>query len=286
MASMPYKDITSSPPFTFIVGPNKKEHTIHSALVARQSPALDALINGGMKESIERRVIWKDVDEEDFIRFSQYVYTGDYDAAKPSKREAEGIDPSQVTLSKNTHPSAFGSTNTHPSAFGSTNTHPSAFGSINGGGLSGSVAVPEEKPLWERFEALHPLPPPAPIPNLGSPANYDYTDVFLHHAQMYVFADYYGIEPLQILAVQKLHRALTSLNLVAKSHHEVTRLARYTFEHTVEEEGQDDRLRTLVCLYVACKVKELWEDLEFRNVTKMFPEFATGIITSMLDRLK
>lgn len=228
-----------------------------------------------MKESIERRVIWKDVDEEDFIRFSQYVYTGDYDATKPSKREAEGIAPSQVTLSKNTSPFDFGSTKRHSSGFGSTNRR----------GLLGSVAVPEEKPLWERFKALHPLPPPAPIPSLGSPANYDYTDGFLHHAQMYVFADYYGIEPLQILAVQKLHRALTSFNLVAKSHHEVTRLVRCTFEHTVEKEGQDDRLRTLVCLYVACKVKELWEDLEFRNVTKMFPDFATGIITSMLDRL-
>lgn len=219
-----------------------------------------------MKESIERRVIWKHVDEEDFIRFSQYIYTGDYDPAEPSKLEAEGVAPSQVTLSQNTH---------HP-----------GFGSTNRRGVLRSVAVPEEKPLWERFKALRPLPPPAPIPSLGSPANYDDTDVFLHHAQMYVFADYYGIEPLQILAVHKLHRALTSFNLVGKSHHEVTRLVRCTFEHTIEKEGQDDRLRTLVSLYVACKVKELWEDLEFRNVTKMFPDFATGIITSMIDRLK
>ncbi|PON23731.1 hypothetical protein TGAM01_v207378 [Trichoderma gamsii] len=97
MASMPYKDITSSPPITFVVGPDQKEHTIHSALVARQSAALNALVNGGMKESIERHVVWNDVDEEVFTRFSQFVYTGDYDEAMPSKREIEAVTPCRVT---------------------------------------------------------------------------------------------------------------------------------------------------------------------------------------------
>lgn len=68
--------IVSSLLFTFVVGLNDKELTIHSALVANQYRKLNALVNGTMKEAQERRVIWSSTDEETFLRFSQYAYTG------------------------------------------------------------------------------------------------------------------------------------------------------------------------------------------------------------------
>ncbi|KAK1237966.1 hypothetical protein MKX08_002545 [Trichoderma sp. CBMAI-0020] len=266
MASIPYKEITSSPPCTFIVGPDKKEHTIHSALVACQSPALNALVNGGMKEAIERRVIWKDVNEDSFIRFSQYVYTGDYDGATPSKRKAEGMASPQTT-------------STSPSTF-------SPFGK-KAGGFGGIEHAPmnKKKYLWTKFQALYPLPSPAAASSPESSSIYDYTDVFLGHAQMYVFADYHGIEPLQVLALGKLRQILTSFTVRVESYNDITQLVRYSFEHTVDKKGQGDRLRLLVCLYAACRVEDLWKDPEFKEIASTSPDLSAQLITAILDRL-
>ncbi|PNP39951.1 hypothetical protein TGAMA5MH_08217 [Trichoderma gamsii] len=264
MASMPYKDFISSPPFTFVVGQGEKEHTIHSALVASQSAALDALINGGMKESIERRVIWKDVDEESFIRFSQFVYTGDYDGATPSKHEPEGKTSSQIAY-------------TYPS---------NGFGKKAGlFGMAEQVAMTKKRLLWDKFQALYPLPSPAAAPSSEASSVYDYTDVFLGHAKMYVFADYHGIEPLQILALGKLRQVLTSFTVRVESYDDITQLVRYSFEHTVDKKGQEDRLRSLLCLYAACRVEDLWKDTKFRGIAIASPDLSVGLITAMLGRL-
>lgn len=212
-----------------------------------------------MKESIERRVIWKEISDEVFIGFSQYVYTGDYDETKPSKRA-----PIQAAPIRN---------------FGSSSRKGVK------SGMSESIGVTKKQMLWNRFQALYPLPSQAPAPSLGSSAGYDYTDVFLSHARMYVFADYYGIGRLQFLALNKLRRALTSFNLQAESYGDIIQLVRYSFEQTVENWVQDDELRSLICLYAACKVEDLWKDTEFKDIMKTLPDFSTGLITAMLYRL-
>lgn len=70
--------IASSVPFRFLVGPNQREFTIHSALLSHQSPVLDKLVNGGFAEAAEKCVKWDSVDEDTFVRFWQYAYTGKY----------------------------------------------------------------------------------------------------------------------------------------------------------------------------------------------------------------
>lgn len=70
--------IASSVPFRFLVGPNRREFTIHSALLSHQSPVLDTLVNGSFAEASEKCVTWGSVDEDTFVRFWQYAYTGKY----------------------------------------------------------------------------------------------------------------------------------------------------------------------------------------------------------------
>lgn len=265
MAAIHYKEITSSPPFTFVVGPDENEHTIHSALVAHQSPALNALINGGMKESIERRVIWKEISEEVFIAFSQYVYTGDYEGATPRKREVPGeVAPIRV------------------SPVGKAGWVPPH---VRKKGGSESSSGTKKRLLWHKFQALDPLPSRAFSPIFWSSADYEYTDVFLSHVRMYVFADYYGIDPLQTLALHNLLRTLIQFDNEGGSYGDIIPLVRYSFEQTADKGGQVDKLRSLICSYTACKVEDLWKDTEFRDLTKTLPDFSTGIITAMLDRL-
>ncbi|KAL7924860.1 hypothetical protein ACQKWADRAFT_286178 [Trichoderma austrokoningii] len=78
MNKIPAEAIASSVPFRFMVGPNRREFTIHSALLSHQSPVLDKLVNGSFSEAADKCVTWDSVDEDTFIRFWQYAYTGKY----------------------------------------------------------------------------------------------------------------------------------------------------------------------------------------------------------------
>ncbi|EOO01092.1 hypothetical protein UCRPA7_3362 [Phaeoacremonium minimum UCRPA7] len=80
---LPFKEIFTSQSFQFLVGPEKRKFMLHKEILARLSPALDALLNGSMREATEGVVEWDDLDEDTFVRFGQYAYTGEYDAAEP-----------------------------------------------------------------------------------------------------------------------------------------------------------------------------------------------------------
>lgn len=71
--------ILASPTFTFVIGQERTEHTVYAAVVARQSPALNALINGTMKEAASKMAILEDVDCGTFVKFCRFAYTGDYE---------------------------------------------------------------------------------------------------------------------------------------------------------------------------------------------------------------
>ncbi|EXL90481.1 hypothetical protein FOIG_16273 [Fusarium odoratissimum NRRL 54006] len=92
------KAVATSKPFRFLIGPHQTEYTIHSSLVAHQSPALAAMVNGKSQESREYSVKWDDVDEMVFNSFWQFVYTGDYDTPEP-------LRPTRKTSGREDHKS-------------------------------------------------------------------------------------------------------------------------------------------------------------------------------------
>lgn len=73
-----WNSVFRSKQFLFVVGKDQTEFAVHSAIIAKQSKALDVLINGPMAEASDGRAVLKDVDEDTFIRFCQFAYTGDY----------------------------------------------------------------------------------------------------------------------------------------------------------------------------------------------------------------
>lgn len=66
-----------------MLGEESEEFLVHSEAIARLSPALNALMNGPLQESQAELVRWNDVEPEDFIRFCQFAYTGNYTLSKP-----------------------------------------------------------------------------------------------------------------------------------------------------------------------------------------------------------
>jgi len=73
-----FKDFIQSHQFTFFIGQEGKPIVVHAAAIAATSQQLDALINGGMEESETRCARMEDVKVDDFIRFCEYAYRGDY----------------------------------------------------------------------------------------------------------------------------------------------------------------------------------------------------------------
>ncbi|MCJ1286972.1 hypothetical protein MMC26_006319 [Xylographa opegraphella] len=90
-----YDKIVSSPIFTFFIGKQHPPTTIHTALVAEQSPALGNLVTGIMEEGQTGRVTFDDVDEDTFARFAQFVYMGDY-APAAHRLEVESPPPETI----------------------------------------------------------------------------------------------------------------------------------------------------------------------------------------------
>jgi hypothetical protein len=80
----------------------------------------------------------------------------------------------------------------------------------------------------------------------------DYTGVFLAHARLYVFADKYGIEPLESLSLHKLHITLKSFTLYRARIGDILKLIRYAYENGPDYES--NKLRALVSKYVAYEI--------------------------------
>ncbi|KAH6643422.1 hypothetical protein BKA67DRAFT_134774 [Truncatella angustata] len=78
-----FESIIRSRPVSFVAGNSETEYVLHDGVVARLSKPLNVLVNGMLKEARDRRVEWPEVDEQTFIRFSQWAYTGIYFAADP-----------------------------------------------------------------------------------------------------------------------------------------------------------------------------------------------------------
>lgn len=69
--------------FKFLVGPNEKEFIVHEAVLHELSEPLRVLLGGPFKEARESTVAWPDVDENTFVRFVEWAYTGSYHVARP-----------------------------------------------------------------------------------------------------------------------------------------------------------------------------------------------------------
>jgi hypothetical protein len=66
--------------FEFEVG--FQQFAVHKSLVLIMLPALSAHAKDCMRESQERPASIPDVDEATFARFVEFMYAGDYNAAK------------------------------------------------------------------------------------------------------------------------------------------------------------------------------------------------------------
>ncbi|PKS06814.1 hypothetical protein jhhlp_006889 [Lomentospora prolificans] len=251
MASIPYQEIVSSDSFKFLVGSEKKPYFLHSALVADQSRALNALVNSGMRESKERCAVWEHIDEQTFLRFSQFAYTGDYTGAAPSEDKVERRNLSSARILPIPDPKVYGNVRTSS--------------------------------IWTNFVLLF---PDTGLHLRRNGATDDYSEVFLSHARMYFFAEYYAIAKLQSLALQKLHRALVLFTPYRERIGDILKLIRYCYEDRALRESESHiDVKFIVSMYTAVRIEDLWQSEEFQSIVETIGDYSKGLVHAMLMRL-
>ena len=284
------RSVYASAPFKFIV--NGEPLYIHADLVSLHSKPLDRMIHCPMAEAQKGFANLEDVDEGTFVRFIEWAHKGYYTAA-----DFETVDTESPSSSQGQSPDVVIPAKEEAFSFGQIvedevpleptpdfNQWGTSFGSNRKGkkgkkagtwgtSIHESMITPaqdERKELKEAFisrkytvrQSVIQVPPPRPN---QSPSE-DYTDVFLSHAQLYVFAEKYDIQKLKASALEELHATLAIYTQYSERTGDIIALLRYVYDNTAEtKEGSED-MRNLMTEYVGYEMDALMDDEDFKNL--------------------
>ncbi|KAG5928157.1 hypothetical protein E4U42_001162 [Claviceps africana] len=286
-----YASFMASKPFTFLVGPEKKAFAIHSALVAGQSKVLEKLVLGDMQEAREGSVVWEHVDEQTFIRFSQYAYMGIY--RYPSFRpraprvadfgDAWGNDrPEDRTgmIESRRHRTRKVKKKVRPQIVHSWHT-----GLIEPESESESESerTNKGKELWTAFEKKLSSTEPYMAMKQASPlgdGEESNAELLLCHARLYVFAECYDIRKLMHLSLCTLHHVLVKVPESDEMTSMAVKLLQYCYANDTP-----DALRDLAVEYTACRVEHLSKREEFQELVKVHGDFSVALVNALLSRI-
>lgn len=293
--------ILKSPTFTFIVGADKTEFSVHAAIIALQSSALHALTNVPMMEATSKTVVLEDVDSGTFVSFCQFAYYGDYetpasvvDASRGEVRETY-LDEEFKEISND----GFVNTRmihsspvfwTAPQKTPKRPTKPYSWNSFNELGRRPATRAF----LREQFQSKTYIMKSRREcflarcePQRNNLKTQDFTPVLLRHAQLYSFADKWGIQDLRRLTLSKLHKTLTMFEMFPSSVADIVALIRYAFcdENTPDKDDGMDELRDLVLCFAAYQDEVLLLSGGFNELLEEGGSFVSNFHKRMMERI-
>ena len=285
--------------FVFIIGEAQAEFTVHAAIIAKQSKALNALINGSMKEAFAGKAVFEDIDEDTFIRFCQFAYTGDY--TTPDFIDVPTVEPPDIVqpaISDDGEPVP------HEPVPEPVPDEPELYEPVPEPAEIGWGMIGEKPKKAKKLskssrlrQSLHDKLYDTETTRMSSASrcrvrqnsdpSEDYSTVFLGHGQLYVFADKWGIESLKTLTLFKLHGTLTTFTLYEARRPDIVKLLRYAFSNTHTPDLVDgvDDLRSLVMLYTACEVESLMYCPEFLILIGEGGQLAQNLVKVLMQRI-
>ncbi|KAI9713215.1 MAG: hypothetical protein M1820_001201 [Bogoriella megaspora] len=308
-----HEEIFTSELFTFVLGHDKKEVTIHSEAIARLSHSLNAMIRGPMRESQEKIVVWDDVEAGDFIRLSQFAYCGDYSPAKPQstasvaeesevqQEDSKGLDATlpleeavdapleEFAVPPIEEPTAASepeiSYEWARTQWISSHSHRDPPKKKSKNRVLESVPRTKDALKTEFQSKVFPedrtwnTPSDLYEPVALNLREEDFTPVFLGHARLYVLGSKYIIKNLTSLALHKLYQTLKMFKLYKRRINDVIELVRYTYANT--SESPKDALRTLVKDYVAAEIDVVGKSTKFKSLLAEGGEFVVDFWETM-----
>ena len=231
------------------------------------------MINGHMAEAKESVATIEDVEEGTFDRFAQWAYSGYYHPG--DIRTASNSGSSERPILKTIYEAkkairrpAFDESIEEPIEASTPKESPPLSDECSGWlqhsmlketWLKNELKESFIKRQYTAIAASIPISPPRPNYN----GKEDYTQVFLSHAQLYVFAEKYDIRPLRLLALENLHNTLKIFYLYAERTGDIVQLLRYTYANTGDS---SDDLRQIMTEYIGYEMDTLMKDEAFKDV--------------------
>jgi hypothetical protein len=254
-----------------------------------------------MKESEERCAKLENVQVDDFIRFCEYAYRGDYTTPLwQFAATSEGCKKKRLKHNRRKSSDSPVDESTPVPAL----EPPVEVYQFHEAVAESEPAPPPEAPVQE-YEFHEASGPPREVKSAsrtllrtqfnnrkyledGGPkalifqsfepiSNHaiyqNFTPVFLAHARLYCFAQIRLVAPLKELALYKLHRTLMGFKLYTKRVGDVVELARYVYSNPDLPDSREDELKKIVLEYIVCEIDSIGKCEEFVKFLEEGGEF-------------
>lgn len=263
---------------------------IHKTLVASVSKPLDRLMNGNMSEAQIGEGGLEEVDGPTFARFCHWAYAGFYRAAEASNR-LEDIAPASQSSMSNLLKSCTNwliVSSAGPAMVTTVNSALLPKRVKKSVGFGGAIPPPSTKELMkELFLALQPGKSDDERTVLvNSAPSEDYTDVFLSHTYMYVFAEKFDIQPLKRLALRYLHQTLAGFTLWPESVGDIVVLARFVYDNTSVPLNGAEPMRDMLKRYICYEMDVLVGTADFKDLLEGNRELLHDFCSMVGERIK
>ena len=277
----------NTPTFKYVV--EDQTFFVHAGLMERWSTPLYCFISLNMKEKEQGFAVLKDVTPATFDCFLEWASKGFYTPPEPS------MDPkAQKKKSKGKNPAA-PATPPVPRERELDEVYLQHWGTLGGlrntSGMKGKKgskspfyfedydssaepaspepSVPSKlQKLREAFYSRKSTARKGPPPRKNLNASENYTDIFLCHAQLYVFAEKYDIQQLKDLAFEELHAVLAIFDLHVERAGDVGALFRYAYRNIQRSPADHEPLLGMLKDYLGYEMDTLMQDESFRELVK------------------
>ncbi|WPA97910.1 uncharacterized protein RHO25_002521 [Cercospora beticola] len=305
-------DAARSEAILCLVGAAKTKFFVHRALLKHRNADPLCPIEMKSEKDPASPVRIEYVDAETFARYIEYLYTGEYTAAEPRSRihsysnsasesDTEVLTPSALSdasfdnfaekASLHTEKSSFGETMIPPEKTAEQSKQPKEQTAQSAWKFPWKRQAPSlRQQAWESFVAKLPSGPQASskpamcMNDLHQDFHEDYTEVFLSHAKLYIFAAMWSAESLRKLSLRRLHESLVHFTPCSVCVGDVAILLRHV-HHDTDSLCNIAELKAVVIDYVACHVEKLAQNSIFQQTMQDSNEAAVDLIQSLLRRL-
>ena len=226
------------------------------------------MIHGSMMEAHQGKATLEDVDLDTFLRFVQWLYHGYYDVGGPLQlRQPNDVRSLNDATYSNTSPML---------------VHSHMFRTDDSAAVERSIFDNDSKLEKNISRAQYRVRKAKKNSSQPRPNNHheeDYSEVFLGHARLYVFADKYDIEDLKVLAREELHATLAVVfTMYRQRTSDIVALLRYVYANTAETKSGVEDLRSLMTGYIGAEIETLIKDKDLEALMSEDPSMLAHIM--------
>lgn len=252
-------------------------------------------MNAPMSEAQSGEAVLQDVDGPTFARFCHWAYADFYPAAEFCNRRQDVALAEQIGM-LNLHGTCANWLTVSIAELAlvtpadSPSPPPRRAKKHTTFGYGQLLPQNAKETMKESFLELHLCKPDEeriPIaPRANSAPSEDYTNVFLSHAHVYVFAEKFDIQPLKRLALKNLHQTLAKFTLWPECVGDIVALARFMYTPMFELFNEAESMRSILKRYIGYEMDVLIRAADFRDLLEENRELLDDVCSMVGERIK